>query len=114
MLGLSPIYGLLTTTFFFLLLAMLSRLLVPYCILLHVSGILPQYQKDSLLALYDSTGGPFWISKTNWATASDPCTAPWFGVACDVAKENVTGLSLPYNNMTGSLPNLELPALTSL
>ena len=92
-------------------LAMLSRLLVFPCLLLLVFGLLRQNQKDSLLALYSSTGGPFWTNRANWNNATDPCTAPWFGVTCDAQKEQVIWLDLPSNNLRGSLPDLKLPAL---
>ena len=75
---------------------------------------LPMSQKESLVALYNSTGGPFWTNNTNWITSTDPCAPLWFGVTCDASKANVISLSLPSNNMTGSLPDLQLPALDSL
>ena len=103
--------GLRTTTLF---MAFFLRLQVQLYLLFVVVCTLPQFQKDSLLALYDSTGGPFWATNTNWNTATDPCTAAWFGVSCDDSNTNVKALRLSFNNLTGSLPDLQLPALTIL
>ena len=86
--------------------------LLPLALALSVACLLPQYQIDSLVTLYNTTGGPFWASNTNWITPTDPCTSPWFGVTCDASKENVTELRLSSNNLTGSLPDLQLPALS--
>ena len=79
-----------------------------------VTCSLPSNQKDALLALYQSTGGSFWFNNSNWDVATDPCTALWFGVICDPLNENVASLSLPNNNLTGSLPDLDLPELSTL
>ena len=67
-------------------------------------------QCESLLKLYDNTNGDSWTTKTNWKITSNPCV-DWTGVVCTAA--NVTSLSLPDNNLTGTLPT-ELGNLTSL
>ena len=61
-------------------------------LLLSVDCSLPSYQKDSLVALYDATGGPNWYNKWNISTS----------------------LSLAGNNLTGTLTDLQLPSLTTL
>ena len=90
------------------------RLLLLFALLLSVACLLPQLQKDSLVALFNATGGPNWTNKANWNASTDPCTAFWFGISCDALKQNVTGLALASNNLIGSLPDLQLPALVSL
>ena len=73
---------------------------------------LPQEQTDSLMSLYNSTSGEYWLRRNLWNTGSDPCSPAWEGVQC--ANDVVTGLGLYQNNLTGTLPNLLLPNLTSL
>lgn len=75
--------------------------------------VLPQSQKDSLVALYNSTAGPTkWIRK--WNLSTDPCTGPWWGITCDASNTSVTRILLDLNNLVGPLPDLQLPALVSL
>ena len=83
-------------------------------LLLSVGAALPQQQVQSLLAFFNATGGPNWLDKTNWNNQMDPCDPLWCNVDCDVAKENVIGLYTKNNNLTGSLPDLHLPALVVL
>jgi hypothetical protein len=52
-----------------------------------------------LVEFYNSTNGPSWTSDANWLTGP---LATWEGVT--VTGDRVTGLSLPFNNLTGSLP----------
>ena len=92
----------------------LRQLLLLLALLLSVACLLPQSQKDSLLALFNATAGPYWTNKANWNTAADACTAPWFGVSCGPLNDTVTKLTLPSNNLTGLLPDLQLPSLTFL
>jgi hypothetical protein len=83
-------------------------------LLLSADCATPQYQKDSLLALYSSAGGPFWVNI--WNISTDPCDDPslWFGVGCNAARNSVTFLDVSNNNLTGSLPDLQLPDLTDM
>ena len=91
-----------------------ARLLLFPFLFLCVACMLPEERRESLIALYNATGGPFWTNKANWNT-SDPCATPtWFGVSCDAFNDSITGLSLLANNMTGSLPDLQLPSLITL
>lgn len=70
------------------------------------SAAIPQSEKDALIAIYNATKGDQWKTKTNWKTASDPCSAvaPWFGVVCNATGTNVTKLNLQRNNLDGSIP----------
>lgn len=67
-------------------------------------------QCESLLRLFDSTNGATWTTKNNWKVTSNPCVG-WTGVTC--VSTNITSISLPTNNLTGTLPT-ELGNLTSL
>ena len=57
--------------------------------------------KDALIAIYIATDGPNWANNTNWL--SDELIAEWYGVATD-NNLYVSGLSLPRNNLTGTIP----------
>ena len=80
-------------------------------LLLTVVCALPKEQKDALVALYHSTSGPSWTH--TWDLTTDPC-AGWWGVTCDDSHQNVMRLRLEQNNMFGTLPDLQLPALLEL
>jgi Leucine-rich repeat (LRR) protein len=75
---------------------------------------IPTSQHDALLAFFAASGGPSWTDHTNWGVAANECT--WVGVECDASQSNVTTLSLPSNNLDGTLaPQLgDLPALQNL
>ncbi len=60
--------------------------------------------------MYNATNGPGWHNKINWLTGTSPCG--WDGVSCD-GGGRVTGLVLPTNNLSGTLP-ASLSALTNL
>ena len=70
----------------------------------------PLPDRDSLVALYDATGGENWTQKENWLT--DRPVWEWSGVDAD-GDGRVIGLSLRNNNLTGTIPP-ELGVLTSL
>ena len=63
-----------------------------------------------LIALYDSTGGDNWTTKTNWKDESKPIST-WHGVT--VSQNRVISLGLSSNNLTGMIP-LELGNLSNL
>ncbi len=64
---------------------------------------------QALVALYGSTNGNSWRTKTNWLTSNAVCT--WYGVSCSLG--HVLGLNLTNNGLQGTLPT-ELGNLTSL
>ena len=66
--------------------------------------------REVLEILYEATGGEDWTDTTNWL--SDEPLSDWAGVETNEA-ENVTGLSLDGNNLTGSIPG-ELGELDDL
>ena len=73
---------------------------------------IPQAERDALLALYNSTGGPLWTNHTNWGGA--PGTEnTWFGVTTDGGNTTVQQIWLPSNHLVGPLPT-ELGNLANL
>ncbi|HEX8039792.1 MAG TPA: T9SS type A sorting domain-containing protein, partial [Chryseosolibacter sp.] len=50
----------------------------------------------ALVSLFNSTGGPGWINKTNWLTGT---LDTWFGIT--VNGQSITSVELPNNNLTG-------------
>ncbi|MCF8358088.1 MAG: leucine-rich repeat domain-containing protein [Prolixibacteraceae bacterium] len=71
------------------------------------------YTIDSLalVDIYNNTNGSAWSVNTNWLTGN---VDTWFGVK--VEDDRVTGLTLPGNNLTGTLPEAlgDLQALDTL
>jgi RHS repeat-associated protein len=53
----------------------------------------------ALVALYDSTNGPSWTTKTNWKTGN---LSTWYGVT--ITNGRVTRLQLIKNNLNGIIP----------
>jgi Leucine-rich repeat (LRR) protein len=74
-------------------------------------------QRYALNTLYFATSGESWVNNELWTSPSNPCggggDSPWFGVSCDGDSVLVTELSLPGNDLLGSLPS-EMRALTGL
>ena len=76
-----------------------------------VQATIPSSERTVLVALYTSTNGASWTTRTNWnGAAGTECT--WYGVTCNVGGTTVTGINLSSNNLTGTLP--ALTGLTSL
>ena len=57
--------------------------------------------RENLELLYSATGGRGWINNDNWLTEA-PLDL-WYGVSVD-GENRVTGISLSFNNLTGSIP----------
>ena len=80
-------------------------------------GYTVETDRDALIEFYHATGGPDWNDNTNWL--SDAPLGDWYGVYAHnnagqvTGLERVTGLDLPRNNLSGSLPS-ELGNLTKL
>ena len=70
----------------------------------------PLTDRDILLSLYWSTGGPSWTNVEGWLTHAPIST--WYGVETD-GDGRVVALRLRYNNLAGLLP-AELWQLTAL
>ena len=66
-----------------------------------------------LKKIYLSTNGNGWTNNSGWKTGinnpnASPCT--WYGVYCE--GNLVKGISLPNNNLTGTLPeSITVPSL---
>ena len=78
----------------------------------------PPTDRDALIALYCATDGANWAQKGSWLSAMalgnwDGVTATNNGTADNNDDDTVTGLSLTFNDLTGTIPT-ELGALTSL
>jgi hypothetical protein len=75
------------------------------------AGISP-IERAALIDLYNSTGGPDWWDAVGWlGEPGTECT--WSGVTCDDSGTRVTGLTLAFSNLTGTLPDT-LNGLTHL
>lgn len=73
---------------------------------------IPPSECQALVAFYNGTDGPGWISGNNWLWSADPCY--WQGVGCDTG--HVSRLDLSSNNLSGGVPPAvgELPGLLDL
>jgi Leucine-rich repeat (LRR) protein len=68
------------------------------------SAAIPNSEREALIAVYQSTGGPSWNDRTNWlGAAGTECT--WFGVTCNETQANVIYLELQDNHLVGTLPS---------
>ena len=59
--------------------------------------------RAALMALYDSTGGASWTSKTNWNSATEPLDDVVRRRPCSVTAASQSW-SLPGNNLSRTLP----------
>jgi len=57
---------------------------------------IPTTECETLIAIYEHSGGPDWHNNTDWLITETPCS--WHGVAC--GNRHVIGLELPRNNVT--------------
>ncbi|WP_308993696.1 immunoglobulin domain-containing protein [Mariniflexile litorale] len=62
--------------------------------------IVPQSERDALVAFYNATNGPNWTNNTNWNTAAAVCD--WYGVT--VSNGSVASIVLENNNLNGTIP----------
>ena len=58
---------------------------------------------NALQALFTSTGGNNWDTRSNWGSSSVSLDA-WYGVETDPTTGRVTRLDLSNNNLTGNIP----------
>ena len=75
----------------------------------------PTAERSALEALYASTGGEGWLTKTNWMDESMDVSR-WHGVTCRKKWDDggtVTQLELVDNNLANALPT-ELAHLSSV
>jgi len=67
----------------------------------------PQTERDALIVLYNSTVGANWADNTGWmGEVGTECD--WYGVTC--SSGSVQEISMPANNLIGSIPGLILIA----
>ena len=50
-------------------------------LLIHIVCALEQFERDSLMDLFMSTGGKTWKNNTGWGLG-EPCLIYWYGVDC--------------------------------
>ena len=70
----------------------------------------PLTDRDALVALYESTGGPGWTNRNGWLTEAP--LRRWSGVEVD-AQGRVVGLDLAWADLSGAIPP-ELGGLSNL
>lgn len=96
----------------------LTAVAVTCHLLVCVGAVVPTCEHGALVDMYNALDGPLWSNASGWGTdsASDPCAAGWFGVACNVDGSHVVGIDLISNGLIGSLPDSisALSALTGL
>lgn len=67
--------------------------------------LIPATERAALTSFYTATNGAGWTNSAGWnGAAGTECT--WVGVTCDPTLSFVTALSLPANNLVGTLPAL--------
>lgn len=74
---------------------------------------IPTSECEDLVALYNSTNGDNWTENGGWLSTDTPCS--WHGVWCnDESPRNVIAINLRDNQLSGSIPDFNLPQLTEL
>ncbi|XP_015759258.1 PREDICTED: putative leucine-rich repeat-containing protein DDB_G0281931 [Acropora digitifera] len=66
----------------------------------------PQQEREVLLNIYARANGRGWFMSSGWndsTMSAHHCS--WYGVTCHTNTSYVKTLSLPYNNLNGSLPS---------
>jgi Leucine-rich repeat (LRR) protein len=77
-----------------------------------VQAAISQQEREGLIALFNGLDGINWTNKSGWLqTPGTECN--WYGVSCDATRQSVTGLTLPQNELRGSIP-AEIAKLTNL
>ncbi len=71
---------------------------------------IPQSECEALVALYTNTNGPGWTNKSGWLQTNTPCS--WYGITC--VGGHVSRIELSSNQLSGSIPNFNLPNLQYL
>jgi len=75
-----------------------------------------EHDREMLMAFYQSTNGDNWIKKDNWC--SDKPISLWYGIKtlydATSAKNRVSSIELPNNNLTGSASLANLKSLSNL
>ena len=89
-----------------------------FCIILFLvccsEAIVSEVERQSLVDLYNATGGDSWDDNDNWLVG-DPCEDSWFGIRCDRATNSkIDTIRLGRNNLVGTIPTLNLPTLRAL
>jgi len=78
--------------------------LVPLASLIY--GVIPDQEREALIALYNSTNGANWDIKTNWLGAKGT-EGTWYGVGLTNigGTDHVTQIFLVGNNLNGTIPS---------
>ncbi len=92
--------------------SLLGLLSLQMCAVAHAA--IPASERAVLTAFYTQTGGPGWITSTNWNGAEGTeCT--WYRVTCDSQGTHVVAIELLDDRLIGTLPALDgLPFLQVL
>ena len=70
-------------------------------------GAIPVAERAALIALYNNTNGAGWTYNTNWLGASGTENT-WYGISVQniSGTDHVTSITLPTNNLAGTLPTI--------
>jgi Leucine-rich repeat (LRR) protein len=74
-----------------------------------------QFERETLISMFDQMGGPYWKTSTNWLDPSANVCNRWFGVTCNNSGQ-VIAVRLRNNGLTKTPPAdvFRLPALRIL